>query len=125
MSKAVIPQWTFGDHLRKARQTAGMSQKVFAENLGVSDSAYAQWEAGNNNPRDIVAVAKRVELFTRIPASWILDVDRPAEDGPPPPHPERPLSKQRASTKRSAYTGIAFSDQNTQSSAWLDDNWAS
>lgn len=70
----VIPEWTLADHLRKARQVAGMSQKEFAERLDVTPSSYAQWEAGNNKPRDVVAVAKRIEMLTRIPASWILGV---------------------------------------------------
>lgn len=71
---AVIPEWTFADRLRKSRQIAGMDQRVFALHLGVKSSAYAQWEAGNNKPRDVVAVAKRVELLTHVPATWLLDL---------------------------------------------------
>lgn len=85
MNSPVIPRWTFADHLRKARQIAGMNQKDFAEQIGVKPSAYAQWEAGNNRPRDVVSIAKRVEMLTRIPASWILDVDTPV--GAHHPHP--------------------------------------
>ena len=71
----VIPAWTFADRLRKARQMTGMKQDEFAAHIEQKASAYAQWEAGNNKPRDIVAVAKRVELLTRIPASWLLGIE--------------------------------------------------
>ena len=70
-----IPEWTLADRLRKARQSVGMSQREFAEVLEVTASAYSQWEAGNNGPRDLVATARRIELLTRIPAAWILGVD--------------------------------------------------
>lgn len=80
----VIPEWTFADCLRKARQIAGMSQRDFAEQLGVKAGAYAQWEADNNRPRDVVAIAKRIEMLTRIPASWTLglELQRPRPGGP-------------------------------------------
>lgn len=71
----VIPAWTFADKLRKCRSIAGMDQRTFAEHIGVKSSAYAQWEADNNKPRDIVTVAKSIELLTRVPATWILGID--------------------------------------------------
>jgi len=49
-----------------------MDQKTFAAHIGATAGAYAQWEADNNKPRDIVAVAKSIEMLTRIPATWIL-----------------------------------------------------
>ena len=77
MANVAIPEWTLADHLRKARQTTGLNQREFAERLGVKYTAYAQWEADNNRPRDVVLVAKRVEMLTGIPASWTLGVDEP------------------------------------------------
>ena len=59
-----------------------MSQKDFAEHLDVSPGTYAQWEADNTRPRDVVALAKRIELLTRVPAGWILDVEGPRPAGP-------------------------------------------
>ncbi|MEJ1087023.1 helix-turn-helix domain-containing protein [Microbacterium sp. Mu-80] len=83
-SGPVIPQWTFADRLRKARQQTGFGQKEFAEHIGAKASAYAQWEAGNNQPRNIVSVAKSIELLTRIPAAWLLGI------GDAPRAPEAP-----------------------------------
>lgn len=71
----VIPAWTFADRLRKARAIAGMDQRTFAKHVGAKPSAYAQWEADNNKPRDIVAIAKSIELLTRVPATWLLGLD--------------------------------------------------
>ncbi|NNH23409.1 helix-turn-helix domain-containing protein [Pseudokineococcus marinus] len=80
-SAAVIPQWTLADRLRKIRQMAGMGQRDFSAQLEVPPSRYAQWEAGNNKPRDVVAVARRIELLTGVPASWTLGVH---DNGPRP-----------------------------------------
>lgn len=79
---ALIPQWTFADRLRKARQTLGVRQSEFAELIHEPGPRYSQWEAGNNLPRDLVGVARRVSLATRIPATWLLGLDdetRPAD----------------------------------------------
>lgn len=88
------PQWTFGDRIRKARRKAGMTQKQFAEVLGVGEKAYAQWETDANKPGDIVAVAQRVQLLTRIPAAWMLGVET-AGPGPGEPGPGLPAGSPR------------------------------
>jgi transcriptional regulator with XRE-family HTH domain len=80
-----IPEWTLADRFRKARLTSHLSQKAFAAQLDINASAYSQWEAGNSKPRDVVAVARRIELLTGIPASWTLGLDdakSPHPDGP-------------------------------------------
>ncbi|WP_175280155.1 helix-turn-helix domain-containing protein [Prescottella equi] len=71
---AVYPVWSFGDKMRKARQTIGMDQREFAAQLGVKAGSLAGWETDRTKPRDVVAVAKRVELLTHIPAAWILGI---------------------------------------------------
>jgi transcriptional regulator with XRE-family HTH domain len=70
--QAEVPEWTFADRLRKARSRTGLSQKKFAAVLQVNDSAYSQWEADNNKPRDIVAVANRIAMLTGISSAWLL-----------------------------------------------------
>jgi transcriptional regulator with XRE-family HTH domain len=70
-----IPEWTLADRLRKARLSVKLGQREFAAALGVSAPTYSQWEAGNARPRDLVAIAKRIEMLTRVPAAWLLGVD--------------------------------------------------
>jgi transcriptional regulator with XRE-family HTH domain len=70
----VYPTWSFGDRVRKARDTTGLNQKDFASAIGASEGSIATWETGRAKPRDIVAVAKRIEFLTRIPASWTLGI---------------------------------------------------
>lgn len=76
------PAWTLGDRIRKARLSTGMNQRDFAPLIGVKPGSLASWEADNSQPRDIVAVAKRIEVLTRIPAAWLLSLD----DTPPSPN---------------------------------------
>lgn len=79
----VFPEWTFGDKVRKARSIAGLDQREFAEALGVKAGSVAQWETDRAKPRDIVAVARRIEMLTRIPAGWTLGIqESPRPDNP-------------------------------------------
>jgi transcriptional regulator with XRE-family HTH domain len=78
-----LPVWTFGDRIRKARSLVKLGQREFAVAIDVTDSSLAAWETDRSTPRDIVTVAKRVELLTRIPASWLLGVDSPQAPQPP------------------------------------------
>lgn len=68
----VIPTWTLGDRIRKARHQSGLSQIEFAKLLEVTASRIASWETDAARPRDVVAIARRIELLTGIPAHWTL-----------------------------------------------------
>ena len=59
--------WTLGDRLRKARRAVGVSQERFAATLGVNKKSLAAWELDTNEPRNLVALAKRIELAYGIP----------------------------------------------------------
>lgn len=78
-------EWSFADRLRKVRrEVADATQEEFAAALDVPLKAYGAWEAGRNTPREIVAIAKRIELVTGVPATWMLgisDVVVPAATG--------------------------------------------
>jgi transcriptional regulator with XRE-family HTH domain len=74
------PEWTFGDRMRKARRRSGMTVHEFAAAIGVSSSALGQYETDRATPRDIVALAQRVQQQTGIPAAWMLGLD----DAEPP-----------------------------------------
>jgi DNA-binding XRE family transcriptional regulator len=69
----LVPEWTFADRMRKIRRDVlDLEQGAFAEKLGVKRQAYAAWEMGRTHPRDILALARRVELVSGVPASWVL-----------------------------------------------------
>ena len=70
-----VPEWSLADKLRKARQSIGLGQRDFAKELGVTDTAYQQWEAGRSRPRNVVATAKRIEMLTGVSATWILGLE--------------------------------------------------
>lgn len=73
-----LPQWTFADRMRKIRRDiVQIDQTEFAQKLGVTRQAYAAWESGRNEPRSILAIAKKVELISGVPAVWVLGIDAP------------------------------------------------
>lgn len=77
-----VPQWTFGDRLRKVRreaarltETGKLTQDQMAARLGVQVKAYSAWEADQNRPDDIVEIARRVEEEFHVPATWMLGLE--------------------------------------------------
>lgn len=65
-------QWTFGDRIRKIRRLTGESQAAFAAAINQGEKSVGAWESGTNEPRNAVAIAKRIELRWGIPATWTL-----------------------------------------------------
>src|SRR5260221_8971659 len=45
-----IPQWTLGDRLRKARESAGLKQAELAGKIGISRASIVNYEAGRYVP---------------------------------------------------------------------------
>lgn len=74
----VIPEWSLGDRLRKVRRVTGFSQAEFAERLGENQKTYAAWELDTSAPRNVVALAKKVEMISQVPAVWVLGMDADA-----------------------------------------------
>jgi transcriptional regulator with XRE-family HTH domain len=70
------PTWTFGDRLRKARRSRRLSQREFARLLGESEKSIANWESDVSRPRDVVALAKKVQATYGVPAEWVLGVSK-------------------------------------------------
>jgi transcriptional regulator with XRE-family HTH domain len=83
-SGPVYPDWSFGDRIRKARNVVGLHQRDFAAAIEVTDSSLAKWETDSATPRNMVAIARRIEVLTRIPAAWLLGLDEPAPQPEPP-----------------------------------------
>ena len=74
------PEWTLGERLRKIRRHLGISQSEFAELIEQNPKSYSSWESDQARPRQLIAVAKRIEIATGVGASWTLglgDVDIP------------------------------------------------
>lgn len=81
---ARVPEWTLGDRLRKIRRDADMTVADFAEVLGVSRASLGHYETDRNMPADVVALAKRIQLATGVPATWTLGLndEAPGPVGP-------------------------------------------
>lgn len=92
-----IPEWTFGDRLRKVRRVRRINQEQAAAALGVTAPQIAAWESGGNNPRDIVTVAKRCHAAWGVPAEWMLGLDVP-EAPHPGPGADAPVAEAPADT---------------------------
>ena len=76
---AFIPSWSLADRLRKARLVSGLTQREFANKIGVSAASYTQWECGNTGPRDLIGACQKIEAFTGVSSVWLagFDPDRP------------------------------------------------
>lgn len=70
-----VPQWSFGDRLRRARLNAEMSRAEVADRLGVPTRRYTGWEADQFRPRDLVAVAQAMSVITGVSTEWLLGLD--------------------------------------------------
>ena len=73
-----IPQWTFGDRVRKVRRELHLSQADLASRLSahlgptLSTSTIGSWESANSTPSDVVETARALQHVTGIPAEWFL-----------------------------------------------------
>lgn len=74
------PTPTLGDRLRMVRRALSLSQAQFAELIGESRKNYATWESDASAPRQLVAVAQKIENATQVPASWVLGINSPGPD---------------------------------------------
>jgi transcriptional regulator with XRE-family HTH domain len=73
MTAEVIPEWTQGDRLRKARLLTGLNTRDFAQHIGVSPKTVNNAEADSHPVRKIVLNAWA--MATGVPAEWLRDGD--------------------------------------------------
>ena len=67
------PTWTFGDRVRKARRSAGLSQAKLAEAVGASSATSVNnWENGTSHPRHMIETAEAIARVTGVPVEWLL-----------------------------------------------------
>lgn len=69
----VIPQWTLGDRLRKARESAGMDQLELANRVGISRNTVSNYELGNGTRPPKVVVLRAWANECGVPYEWIVD----------------------------------------------------
>ena len=78
----VIPQFTVGDRLRKARELTGLEQGPFAEQIGVSRNTVGNYESGHTT-RVKPIVLKAWSLRTGVPVEWLeTGAENPRPAGP-------------------------------------------
>jgi len=70
--EGIVPEFTFGDRLRNAREIAGLEQRDMAEKFGVSSGSVSNWEKGVSQPRDVFAVAAVWADVTGVQRHWLL-----------------------------------------------------
>ena len=68
----VVPEWSFGERLAKARRHAGLTQEQMAELLGRKPSTIASWENETRQPRRLMALVAEWSRITGIDREWIL-----------------------------------------------------
>lgn len=69
LEAGVIPAWTRGDRLRKARQLTGMTTHEFADTIGVSQKTISDAENDKRAMRRIMLNAW--SLATGVPVEWL------------------------------------------------------
>lgn len=80
-AELLIPKFTLGDRLRKARIARGVSSREMAQALGRSVSSICGYENGSIPVR--IDTVSGYALRLAVPVSWLLTGRDP---GPIPPH---------------------------------------
>lgn len=71
-ARTVVPTWSAGDRLSKARKEAGIGVGAMAERLGVDASTISRWERAKRVQRMVVRL---YSLETRVPEWWLEGAD--------------------------------------------------
>lgn len=64
-----IPQWTLGDRLRKARETAGVDREEMAADIGRSVRTISNYESGSTTAP--LLVVRQYALRCQVPIDWL------------------------------------------------------
>ena len=70
------PEWTVGDRVRKARETAGLTMEQLGEAIGVGRASIAAYEHGERAPRRAVLMA--VAMRCGVPVWCLIGEAEPA-----------------------------------------------
>ena len=75
----VIPEWTMGDRLRKARERSGIGQVEFSEITGVARSSIVRYEGDVTAPRRHVLLVRA--MATGVDMQWLETGTAPSHGG--------------------------------------------
>jgi transcriptional regulator with XRE-family HTH domain len=67
--QTVVPEWTLGERLAKARRSADMSREDMASYLGLSIQAIGTYETGRHQPK--LAVLRAWAQRAAVPFDWL------------------------------------------------------
>jgi transcriptional regulator with XRE-family HTH domain len=67
----MLPSWTVGDRLRKARESVGLSQAELAADIGISRRSVSSYEASTKPPRKVALLGW--SMRTNVPLEWLLE----------------------------------------------------
>jgi DNA-binding XRE family transcriptional regulator len=81
----IVPQWTVGDRLRKARELVDLDVKQFAVEIGVSRNTIHKYEHLDEPPRTLVLRAWA--LRTGVNPEWLRTGALPFDEADPVGHP--------------------------------------
>lgn len=70
----IIPEFSRGDRLAKARDVAGLTQQQLADRLGVKRTTLAAWENDTSQPRNVDRVMTRYHEETGVDLAWLYGV---------------------------------------------------
>lgn len=77
----LIPQWTLGDRMKKAREHAGLSQSALSATAGIGRTAIVSYETDKIEPPRPAMLAW--SMATGVPYEWICHGDmRPCDYRP-------------------------------------------
>lgn len=81
-AQARVPEWTLGDRLRKARQSAGFEQADFAEATGIARGTIHNYEQDKTRPKRPYLLTWA--MATGVPVEWLEsgDTGRPIPPSP-------------------------------------------
>ena len=92
-----VPSWSVGDRLRKARETAGLSQSALSELTGISRRTITSYEGGTTPKRTALLAWS---MATGVPLDWLLTGDTgPDTPGGLPNHSSRCTTDDLASLR--------------------------
>lgn len=77
----IVPAWTIGDRLRKARELAGFEQIQFAEHIGVDRRTVSNYERDVTSNHKTIYLRARA-LATGVSLEWLQTGRNPRQDGP-------------------------------------------